>query len=327
MSESRRNSPSIPEQWLSDAWIDRLVDGELSEADYRAVIAALDRHPAHWRRCAQAFLEAQALRGDLSQWLEQDDLLDIMGVSAASPPSHDSTNPVDGLLALADRIIADGTDQVVEGTDKPRNAVGSMRVGLVAAESPSVSSAPEDMVDGLPKLDGLSDDEDEDEDEEGWDEESRLQVAALPQASVESSSWVHAPRSWTDWVSPIASVAILCVVFAAGWSLSSRSIVTEPSLAITNSNSDSPAVATPRFPMGHVRLAVDGGQQGVEVPYFFPRDYPQAATSRNQSSVEELIRDRAVERQRMVMPGRLDERRDVLLPIEVISIPAETEFQ
>jgi len=45
--------------------LERLVDGELSGAEYRGLIASLDDEPAGWRRCALAFLEAQALGQDL----------------------------------------------------------------------------------------------------------------------------------------------------------------------------------------------------------------------------------------------------------------------
>ena len=49
-----------------DARFDRLVDGELSAGEYRALIASLDDEPAGWRRCALAFLESQALAGEIS---------------------------------------------------------------------------------------------------------------------------------------------------------------------------------------------------------------------------------------------------------------------
>lgn len=39
--------------------LDRLVDGELTEAQERAVIAQLNQMPDGWRRCALAFLEAR----------------------------------------------------------------------------------------------------------------------------------------------------------------------------------------------------------------------------------------------------------------------------
>jgi hypothetical protein len=44
---------------------ERLVDGELSAEEYRALLAALDEEPGAWRRCALAFLEHQALAGEL----------------------------------------------------------------------------------------------------------------------------------------------------------------------------------------------------------------------------------------------------------------------
>lgn len=49
-----------------DTQLDRLVDGELSPAEYRNLLTALDDQPEGWRRCALAFLEAQALGRDLS---------------------------------------------------------------------------------------------------------------------------------------------------------------------------------------------------------------------------------------------------------------------
>ena len=47
--------------------LDRLVDGELSQADRRALLAALDDEPGAWRRCALAFLESQSWRWQLNQ--------------------------------------------------------------------------------------------------------------------------------------------------------------------------------------------------------------------------------------------------------------------
>ncbi|MEX2114553.1 MAG: hypothetical protein WD845_15265 [Pirellulales bacterium] len=47
--------------------LDRLVDGELSQADRRTLLASLDDEPGGWRRCALAFLEAQSWRWQLAQ--------------------------------------------------------------------------------------------------------------------------------------------------------------------------------------------------------------------------------------------------------------------
>jgi len=48
-----------------DERFDRLVDGELSPHEYRRMLASLDGEPGGWRRCALAFVEAQALTREL----------------------------------------------------------------------------------------------------------------------------------------------------------------------------------------------------------------------------------------------------------------------
>lgn len=49
---------------LDDLTLDLLVDGELSPAARRDLLARLDSIPGGWRRCALAFLEAQSWRED-----------------------------------------------------------------------------------------------------------------------------------------------------------------------------------------------------------------------------------------------------------------------
>jgi hypothetical protein len=56
-------NPAYPDD---DIRFDRLVDGELSPAEYKALLTALDDEPGGWRRCALAFLEAQAISGELA---------------------------------------------------------------------------------------------------------------------------------------------------------------------------------------------------------------------------------------------------------------------
>jgi hypothetical protein len=48
-----------------DIRFDRLTDGALSPQEYKSLLASLDDEPGGWRRCALAFLEAQAWRGEL----------------------------------------------------------------------------------------------------------------------------------------------------------------------------------------------------------------------------------------------------------------------
>ena len=40
------------ESWDDEARFDRLVDGEISAADYKALLASLDDEPGGWRRLA-----------------------------------------------------------------------------------------------------------------------------------------------------------------------------------------------------------------------------------------------------------------------------------
>lgn len=52
------NEPKLP---IDERNLDRLVDGELSPQEYRQLLADLEKSGDGWRRCAHAFLEAQAL--------------------------------------------------------------------------------------------------------------------------------------------------------------------------------------------------------------------------------------------------------------------------
>jgi hypothetical protein len=51
-----------------DVLFDRLVDGELSITERRALLESLESRPQGWRRCALAFLEAQSWQRDLKAW-------------------------------------------------------------------------------------------------------------------------------------------------------------------------------------------------------------------------------------------------------------------
>src|SRR5690348_2242572 len=45
--------------------LDRLADGELSRQEYAELLCWLDHEEEGWKKCAQTFLESQALRSDL----------------------------------------------------------------------------------------------------------------------------------------------------------------------------------------------------------------------------------------------------------------------
>jgi hypothetical protein len=66
-----------------DILFDRLVDGELTGAERRELLASLDGRPDGWRRCALAFLEAQAWQREIPQ------LVSASTNSSAGKPAED----------------------------------------------------------------------------------------------------------------------------------------------------------------------------------------------------------------------------------------------
>lgn len=53
---------------INDQELDRLVDGELTEAAYADLMVRMADDPSNWRRCALAFLERQAWERELLEW-------------------------------------------------------------------------------------------------------------------------------------------------------------------------------------------------------------------------------------------------------------------
>lgn len=80
------NERKPEELLLDDITFDRLADGELSPSEYRRVLAALEQHPAAWRKCAEAFLQAQA-------W--QREMKDVRAAAEMKPanPAHNEPAP------------------------------------------------------------------------------------------------------------------------------------------------------------------------------------------------------------------------------------------
>jgi hypothetical protein len=61
-----KTTEAHPQAQVAAALLDRLVDGELDEAARAALLRQLDGEPGGWKRCALAFLEAQAWRQAIS---------------------------------------------------------------------------------------------------------------------------------------------------------------------------------------------------------------------------------------------------------------------
>lgn len=59
------------EQLDDERGIDLLVDGELDEAQRRELLLRLENTPGAWRRCALAFLEAQAWQEGSQAWVTE----------------------------------------------------------------------------------------------------------------------------------------------------------------------------------------------------------------------------------------------------------------
>jgi hypothetical protein len=79
------NDPeSLPS--VTDAFLDRIVDGWLTPTQFREAIDRLEREPGGWKRCALAFLEAQCWRE--SFWSMEDTSVASPGrIAAAARPT------------------------------------------------------------------------------------------------------------------------------------------------------------------------------------------------------------------------------------------------
>src|SRR5688572_24516808 len=90
--------------FVNDVQIQRIVDGEMSGEEYRGVLAGLEEEPGGWRRCAMAFLEAQALAEEFGSIRRSLDMRGGCDGKAGKPtPVHPAQSGFDvrTLLAVA----------------------------------------------------------------------------------------------------------------------------------------------------------------------------------------------------------------------------------
>ncbi len=78
---------------MDPSQLDRLVDGELSQADRADLLRRLDSEPGGWRACALAFLEAREFASASRAWA-----LSHAPASVANP-----TNPIEGQAPIGPR--------------------------------------------------------------------------------------------------------------------------------------------------------------------------------------------------------------------------------
>jgi hypothetical protein len=100
-----RNNRELP---LADEQrLERLVDGELSSDEYRALLATFDEEAGGWKRCALAFLENQALGGELKSIGRSGDW-PAKPAAAPDPPARHGAFSFARWRALAPLAIAAG---------------------------------------------------------------------------------------------------------------------------------------------------------------------------------------------------------------------------
>lgn len=147
-SDSRWPQPEL-------AWFDRLVDGELSPAEQRELVARLEAEPEGWRRLALAFLEAQAWRQDIRA--AGDELLVLAAPKPANAPeprvvpasidrpavSRRHGPPVPGWFALAaSLLVAFGLGSWSAGGRNPWVPAPGGSGGPLTQRGPQLASVP-----------------------------------------------------------------------------------------------------------------------------------------------------------------------------------------
>jgi hypothetical protein len=132
MMGSYRNHDVVDQRLL-----DRLVDGELSDEQERAVIARLEDTPDGWRRCALAFLESRC-------WQRAADAVTRQGDGEPRPAAAQQTSsawraqPWTWVLALAAVfLVAFGV-----GTFLPRAGSRSSRMEVAQPAAPALRPSP-----------------------------------------------------------------------------------------------------------------------------------------------------------------------------------------
>jgi len=134
---------------ITDQILDRLVDGELAGEEYRDVVARLELEPDGWRRCALAFLEAQAWGRDIVAPAREVRPAKITP-SEAKPAAASDTNWSALLLAMAASfLLAFGLGWGIGGRGGDANPGGPPTTANIA-ELPAVkpvAKPPDDPID------------------------------------------------------------------------------------------------------------------------------------------------------------------------------------
>jgi hypothetical protein len=137
-----------PENGSAEAekWIDRLVDGELNDEQRREVLIKLDGQSDGWRRCALAFLEAQAW-GREFRALTTAPARDVAVQPARTQATWRATYAMPMLAMAASFLVAFGLGLAWRG-NTPFDAVPTQ----VAQQQPASETAPAAEPNGAPSV-------------------------------------------------------------------------------------------------------------------------------------------------------------------------------
>lgn len=145
----RINTLSENDDALTDEQVDRLVDGELSLAEQRALLEQIEASPNGWRRVGLAFLEAQSLRQSCTEW--------AVPIATIPVPSLSSTNmPVRQhrwlrLVTSAVVLMVAFTAGMVTGHPWPTTSAPSAVVAdAPAKEEPAEQMLPAEPITAIP---------------------------------------------------------------------------------------------------------------------------------------------------------------------------------
>ena len=140
--------------------LDRLVDGELGQAERCELLAALDDEPGAWRRCALAFLEAQAWRHELARVAAEPLLAQLRDGLAVLGGAAARRRWLGSWLAVAASLVAAfGLGTWFHASNAPREMAqatkedGSIATSSDDAAEPARAGADKDAdkdADGLP---------------------------------------------------------------------------------------------------------------------------------------------------------------------------------
>jgi hypothetical protein len=142
-----------------DVLFDRLVDGELSAAERRRLLASLDEQPGGWRRCALAFLEAQSWSEGLGDFVRDPSVLRSADEQTSAVRATSSSLPSEGRrrgvawLAVAAGLLAAFTLGLISRSGAPiagnSAAPSDQSIVQVIPPPPSASIDAEPVPDAL----------------------------------------------------------------------------------------------------------------------------------------------------------------------------------